>query len=119
MGELTPSELTRLTVEQYFGLVEAGVLTEDDRVELLEGVIVAMRPTCCRIASARRGSTRPQGFPSTGSSIFATRSSRCIASRIHRPPATPPRALHVGAIGLELAALPGAGVTVADLLPGR
>jgi Uma2 family endonuclease len=40
-----PGEPTRLTVEQYFGLVEAGVLGEDDRVELLEGVIVAMSPT--------------------------------------------------------------------------
>ncbi len=39
-----PSEPTRMTVERYFGLVEAGVLSEDDRVELLEGVIVAMTP---------------------------------------------------------------------------
>ncbi len=40
-----PSEPTRLTVERYFGLVETGVLSEDDRVELLEGVIVAMAPS--------------------------------------------------------------------------
>jgi Uma2 family endonuclease len=33
-----------MTVERYFGLVEAGVLSEDDRVELLEGVVVAMTP---------------------------------------------------------------------------
>ena len=33
-----------MTVERYFGLVEAGVLSEDDRVELLAGVIVAMTP---------------------------------------------------------------------------
>ena len=39
-----PSEPTRMTVERYFGLVEAGVLSEDDRVELLEGVVVAMTP---------------------------------------------------------------------------
>ena len=48
MTDLTPSvpsEPTRLTAEQYFGLVEAGWLSEDDRVELLEGVIVAMTPT--------------------------------------------------------------------------
>jgi Uma2 family endonuclease len=47
MAELTPavpSEPTRMSVEQYFGLVEAGVLSEDDRVELLEGVVVAMAP---------------------------------------------------------------------------
>jgi Uma2 family endonuclease len=48
MADLTPavpSEPTRMTVERYFGLVEAGVLSEDDRVELLEGVIVAMTPS--------------------------------------------------------------------------
>jgi len=37
-----PNEPTRMTVERYFGLVEAGVLSHDDRVELLEGVIVAV-----------------------------------------------------------------------------
>jgi Uma2 family endonuclease len=48
MADLTPavpSEPTRMTVERYFGLVEAGVLSPDDRVELLEGVIVAMTPS--------------------------------------------------------------------------
>lgn len=34
----------RYTVEQYFGLVTTGELHPDDRVELLEGVIVAMVP---------------------------------------------------------------------------
>jgi Uma2 family endonuclease len=42
---VTPNESTRMTVERYFGLVEVGVLSEDDRVELLEGVIVAMTPS--------------------------------------------------------------------------
>jgi Uma2 family endonuclease len=40
-----PSEPTCLTVERYLGLLEAGVLLEDDRVELLAGVIVAMTPS--------------------------------------------------------------------------
>jgi Uma2 family endonuclease len=47
MADLTPSipsEPTRVTVERYLGLVETGVLSDDDRVELLEGVIVAMTP---------------------------------------------------------------------------
>jgi len=47
LADLTPavpSEPTRMTVERYFGLVAAGVLSEDDRVELLEGVVVAMTP---------------------------------------------------------------------------
>lgn len=34
----------RWTVDEYMGLVERGVLGPDDRVELLEGVIVAMPP---------------------------------------------------------------------------
>ena len=32
------------TVERYFALVDEGVLAPDDRVELLEGVVVAMAP---------------------------------------------------------------------------
>jgi len=32
----------RFTVEQYFALVDQGVLEENDKVELLEGVVVAM-----------------------------------------------------------------------------
>jgi Uma2 family endonuclease len=42
----------RYTAEQYFSLVEQGVLREDDRVELLDGVIVAMSPSGPRHASA-------------------------------------------------------------------
>jgi len=34
----------RFTIEQYYGLVEQGLLGPDDRVELLEGVVVAMSP---------------------------------------------------------------------------
>jgi Uma2 family endonuclease len=34
----------RFTAERYFALVDEGVLSADDRVELLEGVIVAMAP---------------------------------------------------------------------------
>ena len=45
---------TRYTSEQYFGLAERGVLRPDDRVELLEGVVVAMAPHTPRHASAIR-----------------------------------------------------------------
>jgi Uma2 family endonuclease len=48
MSDLTPPvphAPTRITVEDYFRLVETGVLAEDDRVELLEGVIVSMTPS--------------------------------------------------------------------------
>jgi Uma2 family endonuclease len=34
----------RLSVEEYHRMIEAGILGEDERVELLEGVIVAMTP---------------------------------------------------------------------------
>ena len=42
----------RYTSERYFALVSEGVLQPDDRVELLEGVIVAMAPQNPRHASA-------------------------------------------------------------------
>ena len=35
---------TRLTVDEYFGLVERGQLCATDRVELLEGVVISMAP---------------------------------------------------------------------------
>jgi Uma2 family endonuclease len=34
----------RFTIERYFALVDEGVLHPDDRVELLDGVIVAVAP---------------------------------------------------------------------------
>ena len=34
-----------MTVERYFALVDEGLLDADDRVELLEGVVVAMSPS--------------------------------------------------------------------------
>lgn len=40
-----PSEPTRISAERYFALVREGVLAEEDRVELLEGVIVSMAPS--------------------------------------------------------------------------
>jgi len=33
-----------MTVEQYFALTDQGILEENDKVELLEGVVVAMAP---------------------------------------------------------------------------
>ena len=43
MTTLAAPAPARVTREQYFALVDHGVLTEEDHVELLEGVIVAMR----------------------------------------------------------------------------
>lgn len=37
-------QLRRFTVSEYYAMVEAGILNEDDRVELLDGVIFEMAP---------------------------------------------------------------------------
>lgn len=48
----------RYSVERYLDLIDLGMLTPDDRVELLEGVIVAMPPSNPRHASALLRVTR-------------------------------------------------------------
>src|SRR5438132_6163993 len=40
----SPEPVFRLSVEQYHAMIEAGVLTDDDPVELLEGVLVFRMP---------------------------------------------------------------------------
>jgi hypothetical protein len=46
------------SVAEYHRMIDAGILTEDDRVELIEGVIVLVSPPCpawrswCRSSSA-------------------------------------------------------------------
>lgn len=50
MDPVPPSQI-RLTSERYLELVDHGVLGPDDRVELLEGVVVAMAPQNPRHAS--------------------------------------------------------------------
>ena len=56
MPPMPDSDLSNLrrTGEEYFRLVEAGVLGPDDRVELLDGVIVGVSPQNPRHASALR-----------------------------------------------------------------
>jgi Uma2 family endonuclease len=51
---MTPAEPapTRLDAEQYFALVDKGLLGPDDRVELLEGVVVSMAPQATRHAGS-------------------------------------------------------------------
>jgi Uma2 family endonuclease len=43
-----PADPTRITVERYDALVDEGLLAPDDRVELLEGVVVSMSPRNAR-----------------------------------------------------------------------
>jgi Uma2 family endonuclease len=51
MASIAPAA-TRFTSEEYFALIDQGTLRSDDRVELLEGVIVAMAPENPRHAVA-------------------------------------------------------------------
>jgi Uma2 family endonuclease len=46
--------IRRLTVKQYHAMVQAGILTEDDTVELLEGWLVAKMPKNPSHSSATR-----------------------------------------------------------------
>lgn len=48
----------RFTVAEYHKMIKAGVFTEDDRVELLEGVIVKMSPKGKRHATATNRVTK-------------------------------------------------------------
>src|SRR5437773_6503838 len=41
---LRPLPIHRLTVEQYHRMIQTGVLTKNDRVELLEGLLVSKMP---------------------------------------------------------------------------
>jgi Uma2 family endonuclease len=47
-----------LTVDEYHRMGEAGILTDDDRVELIEGQLVAMAPICSEHTAAANALTR-------------------------------------------------------------
>ncbi len=40
-GSIPAESLYRLSVKQYHAMIRAGILTEDDQVELLEGFLVS------------------------------------------------------------------------------
>lgn len=57
VGLAGPAGPYRLTVKQYHRMIEAGVLTENDRVELLEGQLVAkLRHNPAHASAIMRGS---------------------------------------------------------------
>jgi Uma2 family endonuclease len=57
MSSVAPAP-SRWTSQEYFALVPAGQLMPEDRVELLEGVIVAMSPQSSRHASVVQALTQ-------------------------------------------------------------
>jgi len=68
----------RYTSESYFRLVEAGILHAEDRVELLEGVIIAMSPqnpphasTTAQVSDALRDAIRKRAVIRVQSPLVA------------------------------------------------
>lgn len=53
-----PLEKRRFTVAEYYRMAEAGILSEDERIELLEGEIVEMTPIGSRHAACVISLTR-------------------------------------------------------------
>jgi Uma2 family endonuclease len=55
---ISPALRHRFTIEQYHQMIRAGVFTEDDRIELIEGEIVHMSPIGSRHAACVNRLTR-------------------------------------------------------------
>ena len=81
----------RLTVRDYHRLGEAGILSEDDRIELLEGQLVDMSPIGPRHALAVDALTELLVMAAAGRAS-ASRASRCSMGF------TPPAALRSRAV---------------------
>jgi Uma2 family endonuclease len=71
-----------LTVDEYHRMGEAGILTDDNRVELIEGQLVAMAPICSEHAATANALTRllvlavgDRGIVSVGNPIRLNRHS--------------------------------------------
>src|SRR2546428_9220988 len=75
------SPVRRVTAAHYFDLVREGAIRSDDRVELLEGVIVAMSPPNPRHAAGVQWATEAQG-----SDLRSRRHSRVLAREPARRP---------------------------------
>ena len=59
----TQTKLRLFDVDEYYAMAEAGILSEDDRVELLDGEIVTMAPISSLHAILRRHVDSPAGLP--------------------------------------------------------
>ena len=54
-------EKRRFSVDEYYAMADAGILSRDDRVELVDGEILAMTPIGPAHASAVVSRTRKRG----------------------------------------------------------
>ena len=106
--------VTRLTSERYFALIDEGVFGPDDKVELLEGVVVEMPPEGPRHEAAIYAAA---GIPEYW--IVNLRDDVIEVSRSPDREAGRYTETRIARRGerLELVALPGASVGVDDLLP--
>ena len=57
-ADVSQLPLRRFTVDEYYAMAEAGILTEYDRVELIDGVIIEMPPLGSRHIGGVNGFTR-------------------------------------------------------------
>ena len=97
---------TLLTVDEYHRMGDAGILTEDDRVELIEGELVAMAPIGGEHVATTNALTRLLVHPgsmdrqprSTGGGSLSVAARRqlhlTLARRPRRWPATVPAIRH-------------------------
>jgi len=88
-----PAASKRLTVKQYLALTTRGVLAEEDRVELLEGVVVAMAPR-----TARHDAAVNHVFRALLRAVGSRATLRCQSSLV-LPPASVPEPDVVMAVG--------------------
>jgi Uma2 family endonuclease len=69
MTEMSPVRLRRWTRQEYDRMIEAGVLTPEDRVELIEGEILTMTPRGSAHVTAVSPATRSRRRALPGAAI--------------------------------------------------
>jgi Uma2 family endonuclease len=83
--EAAPPTDDRFTTERYFQLVEDGVIGPDDRVELLDGVIVAVPPSGPRHAAVVTSVGRALILACAGANVTVRVQTPLVASAFSAP----------------------------------
>jgi hypothetical protein len=91
----------RFTVAEYHKMAEAGIFTEDDRVELVEGEIVERAPIGWRHMEAVNRLTHLLVERSSGRYVART----CVSHRVHRTSVITSAPLHVGQLSIIFLAI--------------